>query len=130
MTTATDPSRVLKGKRVLVVEDEALVAMSIERMLADAGAEVVGPGYSLDEALRLARASAIDAAILDVNLRGERSYPVAELLRSAAVPFIFATGYGSALPAAGIAEPVVHKPFQERTLLSALVAAILASRRA
>ncbi|MDP8916774.1 MAG: response regulator [Pseudomonadota bacterium] len=82
--------------RVLVVEDEAMVAMLVEDILLDLGHVVVGPAMRLDEAVPLARQGEFDIAILDVNLGTARSYPVADLLRDQGIPFVFATGYGSA----------------------------------
>jgi CheY-like chemotaxis protein len=82
--------------RVLVVEDEMLVAMMISDMLTDLGHEPVGPAMRLEQALELARKERIDAAVLDINLGGgKKSFAVADVLRERRVPFIFATGYGS-----------------------------------
>jgi CheY-like chemotaxis protein len=83
-----------QGRRVLVVEDEAMVAMLVEDMLTELGHSVVGPAMRLDQALPLAREAEFDFAILDVNLGGQLSFPVAEVLRARGIPFIFATGYG------------------------------------
>jgi CheY-like chemotaxis protein len=84
----------LVGKRVLVVEDEMLVAMSLEDALIDLGLEVVGIAMHLKEALLLASRERLDVAVLDINLNGERSYPVAKTLQARGIPFIFASGYG------------------------------------
>lgn len=83
----------LEGLRVLVVEDEMLLALDLEEGLNDAGCVVVGPAGSLRSALRLSESEEIDAAILDVNLAGERVFPVARLLASRDIPYIFATAY-------------------------------------
>lgn len=86
--------RRLAGKRILVVEDEFYIAMDLERELAEAGATVVGPVASVAEALDLiTREPRLDAAALDVNLRGEMVYPVADQLTARMVPYVFATGY-------------------------------------
>jgi len=87
----------LAGCSILVVEDEAMVALEIELALQDMGAEVVGPASRLEEALAtITKASAvIDAAILDVDLHGRDVFPVAEVLQSQGVPFLFHTGHGS-----------------------------------
>lgn len=85
----------LGGKRVLVVEDEMLLALDLEEGLREAGCEVVGPAGSLRAAMRLAENSEIDAAILDVNLAGERVFPVAQILAERGIPFVFATAYAS-----------------------------------
>ncbi len=83
-------------KRVLVVDDEMLVAMMLEDMLADMDYDVVGPASTLDQAFKLASTEALDGAILDLNLgHGEVSTPVAEKLRERGVPFLLATGYGA-----------------------------------
>ena len=107
--------------RILVVEDEMLVAMSIEDMLLDLGHEVAGLASRLGPALALARESRFDAAMLDVNLAGEPSFPVADLLIGRGIPFLFATGYGRS----GIEEryrdfPLLQKPFRAAELGAAL----------
>ncbi|WP_292147081.1 response regulator [Mesorhizobium sp.] len=79
---------------MLVVEDEALVAMLVEDMLGELGHEVVGPAMRLAPALKMAREEIFDFAILDVNLANEQSFPVAQLLQEKGTPFVFATGYG------------------------------------
>lgn len=108
-------------KRVLVVEDEMMVAMMIEDMLIDLGFDVVGPAMRLVNALQLAEIEPIDAAVLDVNLGSEKSFPVAEALRSRGIPFIFATGYGKL----GVSDTfpnaiVLAKPFEVHRLQKAL----------
>ena len=104
---------------MLVVEDEPLVAMMVEDMLVDLGWTVVGPASSLEEALRRAAEGGFDVALLDVNLNGERSDPVAELLRARGLPLVFATGYGSST-STNPAEPVLHKPYRADQLAAAL----------
>ena len=89
----------LQGLRVLLVEDQMIVAMQIEDMLHAAGCEVVGPVGTLEAAIALAHAEVLDVAVLDVNLDGEKVYPAAEELQARGIPFILATGYGaSTLP--------------------------------
>ena len=107
--------------RVLIVEDEMLVAMNIEDMLLDLGHDVAGLASRLEPALALAREGSFDLAMLDVNLAGEQSFPVAHVLVERGIPFLFATGYG----VKGIAEefrsfPVLQKPFRARDLDQAL----------
>lgn len=85
----------MPAKRVLVVEDEVLLAMMIEEMLAEAGYEVVGPAPRIEDALAMARDGEFDIAVLDMNLAGVDSKPVADVLRGRGIPFVFATGYGS-----------------------------------
>lgn len=98
--------------RVLVVEDEAVLAMMIEDMLADAGYEVVGPAHRLDDAIAMARDGDFDIAVLDMNLGGRDSAPVAEVLRTRGIPFVYATGYGSkAGPGMADGSVMVSKPF-------------------
>ena len=111
----------LEGKRILVVEDEPLVAMLLEEMLHDLGCQVVGPAYSLREGERLAAESELDAAILDVNLNGEMSDPIANALRVRGVPFTLATGYGKSAPMAADGEvPVLQKPYPAAKLEAVL----------
>lgn len=107
------------GKRILVVEDEALVAMLLEDLLADLGCEVVGPAMRLNEGLELAQRNGIDAAILDINLAGERSYPIADLLEERRVPHLFVTGYGHS-GRAGRGDRVLKKPYCAPELQAAL----------
>lgn len=112
----------LKGRRVLVVEDETMIAMLVEDMLRDLGCAVVGPAHGLDAALALAEGGeAIDAALLDVNLSGQPVFPVADALRARGVPMIFATGYGeSGLREIDAGAPVLQKPFRAADLARAL----------
>jgi CheY-like chemotaxis protein len=110
----------LEGKRILVVEDEPLVAMLLEEMLLHLGCEVVGPAYSIAQAMRLAQEERLDAAVLDMNVNGEMSNSVAAILHSRAVPFAFATGYGSAAGKADSAAPVLHKPYPADKLTAVL----------
>ena len=90
---------VLEGIRVLVVEDEFLVATLIEDMLMAAGCIVAGPIPRLSEALDAVDRGTFDAAVLDVNLAGDRIYPVADALSRRNVPFVFVTGYSAGVPA-------------------------------
>ncbi|WP_026191113.1 response regulator [Methylobacterium sp. WSM2598] len=86
------PSPSLIGRRVLVVEDEYLIAMDMAHSLQQAGAEVVGPVPDVEQALALIEAAPLDAAVLDVNLRNEAVYVVADRLRERGAPYLFATG--------------------------------------
>ena len=86
--------KLLSGKRVLVVEDEMLVLMAIEDMLADLGCTSIAVAANIGKALELVSTETFNLATLDVNLNGERSYPVAKALSEAGVPFAFSTGYG------------------------------------
>jgi DNA-binding response OmpR family regulator len=116
---------VLKGVRVLVVEDEYLVAILIEEILESAGCVVMGPIPRLPEALDAAHHDNCDAAVLDVNLAGERINPVADALSERNVPFLFVTGYGaSALPSEYAERPRLCKPFRMAELLGALASVV------
>lgn len=117
----------LDGKRVFLVEDEALVAMLVEDMLADEGCTLVASANRLAEALAKAtdRALAFDLAILDVNLAGEPVFPVAEALAARGIPFAFATGYGAGgLPDAWKNRPTLQKPFTARDIRAVLASMI------
>lgn len=98
--------------RVLVVEDEGLVAMLVEDMLADIGHEVVAVASRMEEALNAAKIGTFDLAIIDVNLDGRPSYPIADVLKERGIPFVFATGYGAnGLDPKFADAPVLSKPF-------------------
>lgn len=117
----------LTGRRIMIVEDEALISMMIETYLTDLGCEVVTTASRLDDAVDKAAKVAIDVAMLDVNLDGRLSYPVAEILQSRNIPFVFATGYGViCLPSALQGLPVLPKPFNLDQLASALLIAMSA----
>lgn len=110
----------LTGKRILVVEDEALVAAMVADMLEELGAEVVGPAGTLNEGLQLARVKPIDVAVLDVNLRGERIDPIADVLDGRGIPFVFATGYGAAPAGPWAGAPTIDKPYATEKLAELL----------
>lgn len=114
----------LTGKRILVVEDEALIAVMVEDMLAELGSEVVGPAATIEQALVLARSGALDGAVLDVNVRGERIDPVADALAARGVPMLFATGYGEVRLASGASTTVIDKPYTQDKLARGLAAAM------
>ena len=111
----------LQGLRVLVVEDEFLVATLIEDMLTSAGCVVSGPIPRLAEALDAVHRGTFDAAVLDVNLAGDRIDPVADLLSRRNIPFVFVTGYSKGtLPDAHAERPCLCKPFKMADLLDTL----------
>lgn len=114
----------LNGKRILVVEDEALIAVMVEDMLTDMGSSVVGPAATIEAALKLAGAEMIDAAVLDVNVRGERIDPVADALFARGIPMLFATGYGEVKLASGATATVIDKPYTQDKLARGLASAM------
>jgi DNA-binding NtrC family response regulator len=114
---------VLTGIRVLLVEDETLVAMLLEDMIADLGGTVVGSASRVGRALELVQdpGCGIDLAVLDVNLGGEEVFPVASALAERRVPFAFSTGYGNAgLPDAWRSRPTLQKPFTQEQVTTVL----------
>jgi DNA-binding response OmpR family regulator len=112
--------------RVLVVEDEVLIALDTQETLADAGYEVVGPAERMDRALALAETEPLDGAILDVNLGREQIWPVADALLARGVPFVLLTGMASdcKVPDAHREAPLVAKPILPDALLGALAKAL------
>lgn len=113
------------GRRVLIVEDEALIAMTAEDMLEDIGWQPAGVATSCGSALEAVARGDFDAAIVDINLRGEDSEPVADALADAGIPFVFATGYGDArVPERHRSRIVVTKPYGADALAVALKSAV------
>lgn len=113
-------TRSLAGKRILVIEDEYFIAFDLKRALLHADAIVVGPAGDPDKGITLA-AEGIDAAVLDINLEGASSYPIADRLAEQAVPYVFLTGYdGWAIPAAYRHAPRVAKPFAVPAVIAAV----------
>lgn len=113
----TDPTK----RRILVVEDETMIAMYIEDMLDRLGCDIEGPVSKLEDAVRLAREGAFDAAILDVTIRGGQVFPVAEILKERGIPFVLASGYGEwALPEAFRGNTRLQKPFTSAEFEAAL----------
>jgi CheY-like chemotaxis protein len=116
------PATSLDGCRVLLVEDETLVSMLMEDILVEFGCVVVGPAARLEAALKIAAEEAVDIALLDVNLAGQRSFPIADLLAERGVPFIFVSGYGEqGLEAPHQNRPVIQKPFSPEAISQALL---------
>ena len=110
--------------RVLVVEDEGLIMMLLEEHLLDLGCWIVATASLLDTALVHARSAPVNMAILDVNLAGRLSYPIAMILIERHIPFIFATGYGApAVPSEMQHVPILAKPFFREQLAKMLVSA-------
>ena len=114
---APDPRISISGNRVMIVEDEALVAMVVTESLTTLGCSVVGPFSRCSDAIASIEADEIDAAILDVNLDGEMVYPLADLLTQRGVPFIFVTGYGAeSIDERFTHVPVIQKPVERHVL--------------
>jgi len=117
------------ARRILIVEDESMIAMMVEDFLHESGWEVAGWAGATERALAMAQDLEIDAALLDVNLSGQDTFAVADILSGRQIPFVFATGYG----ADGVAErfrgvPTLTKPFQRNELDRALETAMAAMR--
>lgn len=111
----------ISGWRLLIVEDEYLIAMLLEDMLVELDCVVSGIAANTAQALELIETTEIDAAVLDVNLDGTDSFGVAAVLKDRKKPFIFATGYGTSRVAPEFAgAPVVQKPYRMEELVSAL----------
>ena len=115
----------MRRLRVLVVEDEVLGAFGLEEMLTDLGHEVVASVAGLEKALAAAREKAFDLGILDVNLRGQETYAVADVLAGRGIPFIFSTGYEPSR----LRQPyrngnVLQKPYRQRDLGKMIDAAV------
>jgi DNA-binding NtrC family response regulator len=115
-------AEMLRGRRVLIVEDEMLVAMELESLLEEQGCDVVGPAPTVARALALLDRERPDAAILDVNLDGQTAIPVAAALNAQGIPFLLATGYGNeqALQPELKDAPRVDKPVSHDRLVRTL----------
>ncbi len=120
MNAAADP---LCGLRVLIVEDETLVAMLIEEYLLELGCEVAFSASRVAKAIKGLQTCPVDVAVLDVNVAGESIARLAETLDERGIPFIFASGYGArGIDARWSGSPVLQKPFTGGDLRSALLA--------
>ena len=121
MTETDADNSDLSALRILIVEDEYYVADDLARALQGLGATVLGPVATLEEAERMVAEGSFDCAVLDMNLRGEMAFPIADRLEAEGIPFVVASGYNSAsLPERFSAVPRVEKPYD-----SAQVAALL-----
>jgi CheY-like chemotaxis protein len=119
----------LRGRRILVVEDESLVSLMIEDIVAELGCIVVGAAASAAQAAAVVEREAIDCAVLDVALAEGQVFPLADVLAARGVPFVFATAYHpGALDPRYAAVPLVEKPFETGALERAVIAAINRSR--
>jgi len=122
---ASDDLLALAGRRILIVEDDPLIAMLEEDLMLQLGCEIIGPAVTVADALALARASDLQGALLDVNLQGEPVFPVADLLVEANIPFVFVTGYGRlGLPEPYAERPTIKKPFDPGTFGPVVAAAL------
>ena len=123
-----EAAEVLRGRRVMIVEDEMLVAMELESLLENQGCDVVGPAPTVQRALALLDRERPDAAILDLNLDGQTAIPVAAALNARGIPFLLASGYGNAQSLQPELEgaPRVDKPVSRDRLVRTL-ARILAA---
>jgi DNA-binding response OmpR family regulator len=121
MTAATSRTEAAPARRVLVAEDEFLVYLALEDELRDKGFEVLGPFTSVAEIRAAVARESIDMALLDINLGGEMIFPVADELVARNIPFIFLSGYASAVvPERYSAVPRLDKPFDPQKLLATL----------
>jgi CheY-like chemotaxis protein len=122
-------AQMLSGARLLIVEDEYVLAREMADYFENLGSEIVGPAGTVTCALRLVTSSRIQVAVLDVNLRDERVYPVAEALTLRRIPFVFASGYGSELePDVYAGVPRCIKPIEFDLLAKMLGEQINSSR--
>lgn len=111
----------MKKPRILIVEDEFVVALEIAAVLTDADFEVLDPAATVEDALQVIGSEAIDAAVLDCNLGGRNVEDIASNLSKRQIPFVFVTGYGpETLPDNFQNKPLVPKPFDERRLVGAV----------
>ena len=111
-------------RRVLIIEDEMLIALMLQDMVSDAGFVVDGIATSLLAGIEHARTADVHLAILDINLNGEESYPIADILRARGVRMIFSTGYGAAsLKPEYDLVPTLMKPYEQANLAAAIEAA-------
>ncbi len=118
-----NPSIPLEGRRILIVEDRYLIATEMADEVRRMGGEVLGPSPSVERARELIGEEQVDIALLDVNLDGELVFPLADMLQSRGVPFLFLTGYDEAvLPEAWRDRPRISKPVDPRELRAHLVA--------
>ena len=117
----------LAGRRILVVEDQFIIALELERVLKQAGCVVIGPVARLKKAIELARLEVMDFAILDVNLFGEKVFPVADILETRGIPFLLTTGYGeAAVPENRQGWRVIGKPYDSDKVRDLIIADLMA----
>ena len=122
-------TRLLAGKRVLVVEDHIIIAMDLAHELAAQEAKVIGPVGTLDGALKAIKDTDLDGVILDLNLGGRTAFPVADALADRNVPFVFATGYAYDILARHANVPRLEKPTPANVICRALEAVMSTAPR-
>ncbi len=117
----------LRGHRILVAEDDALLAVTFEDMLKSVGATVVGPAVTLDEAEKFAEEETLSAALLDIRFDYNEIWPVARILATRGVPFVFSTGHydRESLPPEWSGRPILRKPVGHQKIVAALTEVIL-----
>ena len=126
-----DRATTIDGARILVVEDESVITMLLQDMFEELNCEVVSLASRFQDALDKANTLSFEVAILDVNLNGQRTFPIAEALMARGLPFIFATGYGAAaVPEHFRGAPVLQKPFRIADLERAVRTALAVPRAA
>jgi DNA-binding response OmpR family regulator len=126
--SSTNGLKIAGKPRVLLVEDEALVAMMIQECLAEFGYQVVGPIRTASEAAAKAKDGPLEAAVLDINLGDGAVYPIADILAARGVPFVFVTGYDAdSIDARFRKIPILQKPIEREMLKKAFVVAAQAS---
>jgi CheY-like chemotaxis protein len=123
----SEPNQPLAGVRLLLVEDEALVAMELEDLISSLGGEAVGPFGRVADALEALRRERVDGAVLDVRLDGDTTFQIADVLLQAASPILFVTGAVSSIPEGYRKVPRLRKPFDE-TEFARLAKSIFAGR--
>ena len=126
-STKSSMNEAQSDPRVLLIEDEANVAGTLRGMLSTLGYAVAGTTTRLEEVIAILNREPIDAAVLDIDLNGEASYPIADELAARGIPFIFSTGYGAhSLPAGYERSPLLTKPFRRSALGGALASLLTA----
>lgn len=121
MSAGDAVATIRQGLRVLIVEDEFMIAMAVEAVVVDAGGVVVDMAATLEQALDAAQTAELDAALLDINLNGQTSFAVAEALGERGIPYAFVTGYGRQMvPPPYAAAPMLIKPYARGDLIRVL----------
>lgn len=112
----------LRGRRILIVEDSPVVALACEDMLRDLGCVPVGPAINMAAALQLAADEQVDAAVVDINIRGGKVFPVLRILAGRGIPFLLASGYADwSMPEEWQDRPRLAKPFSPNSLRDSLL---------